>query len=60
MQYKDLVLQTVKKSAWVLPVDAETNETGTLADLLVSLGIDVVEVDLDAEHHKELRGGLLL
>ena len=47
--YTDLVFNggTVTKSAWVLPADAQTEETGTLADFLCALGCEVDEVELD-------------
>ena len=53
--YTDLVFNggTVTKAAWVLPVDAETEETGTLADFLRTLGVEVDEVDLDEDEDED-------
>lgn len=49
IRYLDLVFDGGNniKSAWVLPVAAQTAATGTLADYLRSLGVTVTEVDLD-------------
>ena len=35
------------QSAWVLPLDAQTESTGTLAEYLTSLGVEVDEVNID-------------
>ena len=53
--YMDLVFDggQVTKSAWVLPVSAQTEETGTLAEFLESLGARVTEVDLDVEEEDD-------
>lgn len=53
--YTDLVFNggTVTKSAWVLPVDSQTEETGTLADFLRSLGCEVDEVELDEDEDED-------
>lgn len=55
LKYMDLVFNdgAVTKSAWVLPVDAQTEETGTLANFLGSLGVDVTEVDLDEDDDED-------
>ena len=42
-------LKSIIKTAWVLPIAAQTASTGTLADFLRTLGATVTEVDLDAE-----------
>ena len=53
--YVDLVFsgpdgpKSIIKTAWVLPIAAQTASTGTLADFLRTLGATVTEVDLDAE-----------
>ncbi|EOD39934.1 hypothetical protein EMIHUDRAFT_223118 [Emiliania huxleyi CCMP1516] len=78
VDYVDLVfpgpdgLMSIIKTAWVLPIAAQTALTGTLADFLRTLGATVTEVDLDAEdgdsdeederdgnalHNGELSGG---
>ncbi len=46
LKYMDLVFNDgeVTKSGWVLPMDSQTEETGTLANFLGSLGVDVTEV----------------
>jgi len=49
LQYTALVLAGVQKSAWVLPLAAQTAETGTLALFMSGLGLSVEEVDMDAE-----------
>lgn len=49
IRYTDLVFGQKTKAAWVLPVSAETTETGTLADFLRELGGSVIEEDLDEE-----------
>ena len=55
VDYVDLVfpgpdgLKSIIKTAWVLPIAAQTASTGTLADFLRTLGATVTEVDLDAE-----------
>ena len=51
IKYTDLIFNggTIKKAAWVLPITGQTAATGTLADFLISLGVDVTEVDLDEE-----------
>ena len=48
IRYLDLMFNggTVTKSAWILPVEAQTESTGTLAALLRKLGAKVTEVDL--------------
>ena len=51
--YTDLVFGDVQKSAWVLPLDAQTAETGNLIFHMSCLGLQVVEVDLDAESEAE-------
>ena len=53
--YTDLVFNggTVTKAAWVLPVDAQTEETGTLADFLRALGCEVDEVELDGDEDED-------
>jgi len=49
IRYLDLVFNggTETKAGWVLPVSAETEATGTLADYLRKLGAEVTEEDLD-------------
>ena len=49
IRYLDLLFNGGKmtKAAWVLPVHAQTEETGTLADFLRGLGASVDEEDLD-------------
>ena len=51
IRYTDLIFNggTIRKAAWVLPITGQTAATGTLADFLISLGVDVTEVDLDEE-----------
>ena len=46
LNYTDLIFNggAMAKAGWVLPVDAQTEETGTLANFLCSLGMDVTEV----------------
>ena len=53
--YTDLLFHggTATKSAWVLPVKAQTEETGTLADFLRGLGCEVTEVDLDEDEEED-------
>ena len=53
--YTDLVFNggTVTKAAWVLPVDAQTEEMGTLADFLRALGCEVDEVELDGDEDED-------
>ena len=41
------------KHVWVLPLEGQTAETGTLAQFLSSLGLRVAEQDLDAESDVE-------
>ena len=41
------------QSAWVLPVDGQTAETGTLANFLIPLGAEVEEVDLDEDEDED-------
>eukprot|EP00964_Phaeocystis_antarctica_P114424 scaffold78386_cov63-Phaeocystis_antarctica.AAC.2 len=55
IRYLDLVFNggADKKAAWVLPVSAQTEATGTLAAYLVGLGAIVHEVDLDAEEDED-------
>ena len=60
IRYLDLIFNggNDKKAAWVLPVSAQTEATGTLADHLVSLGARchrpiVHEVDLDADDDED-------
>ena len=53
LQYVDLVCGDVVKSAWVLPLAAQTAETGTLAVFMWSLGLRVEVVHLDAESDAE-------
>ena len=53
LQYTDLVLADVHKSAWVLPLAAQTAETGTLACFMSSLGLSVQEDDMDADSDPE-------
>ena len=51
IKYLDLIFNgaTTTKAAWILPVSAQTRETGTLASFLKSLGVKVTEVDLDED-----------
>merc|ERR1712167_357681 len=49
----DLVVSESTKRVWVLPLECQTAETGTLAQFLLSLGQEVVELDLDAESDEE-------
>ena len=53
LQYVDLVCGDVVKSAWVLPLAAQTAQAGTLAAFMSSLGLSVEEADLDAESDAE-------
>jgi len=55
IRYTDLIFNggTLTKAAWVLPASAETEENGTLADFLSSLGATVTEVDLDGEDDED-------
>ena len=55
LRYLDLIFKggTETKTAWVLEVAAQTEATGTLADFLVSLGVDVTEVDLDEDEDED-------
>ena len=64
IRYLDLLFDggTVTKSAWVLPIAAQTEETGTLADFLLELGAEVEEVpmadsDDDVEDEEEDEDG---
>eukprot|EP00966_Prymnesium_polylepis_P203212 4707777-Prymnesium_polylepis.2 len=41
LQYVDLVCGDVVKSAWVLPLAAQTTQTGTLATFMSSLGLSI-------------------
>lgn len=50
---EDLLLSESTKRVWVLPLEAQTAETGTLAQFLASLGLCVAEQDLDAESDAE-------
>ena len=49
VRYTDLIFNggTVNKAAWVLPVSAQTEATGSLADFLEELGVTIDEVMLD-------------
>lgn len=38
-----------ERFTWVLPESAQTKDTGTLAEYLTSLGVEVSEIDLDEE-----------
>ena len=51
IRYEDLLFDGGKtmKSAWVLPLEAETKESGTLADYLEHLGVKVTEISLDGD-----------
>ena len=51
IKYLDLVFNNgdTIKAAWVLPESAQTKDTGTLAEYLTSLGVEVSEIDLDEE-----------
>ena len=55
VEYSDLLFpgphgpKSIIKTAWVVPIASQTASTGTLADLLRTLGATVTEVDLDAE-----------
>ena len=62
IRYLDLIFNggNDKKAAWVLPVSAQTEATGTLADYLVSLGAIVHEVDLDEDDDAERDEGALV
>lgn len=55
IRYTDLVFGggATSKAAWVLPVSAETDETGTLADYLRELGVTVDEVDMDEDDDED-------
>ena len=55
IRYKDLVLNGGEdtKAAWLLPVDAQTPSTGTLADFLISLGATVTVEELDEDDDKD-------
>ena len=55
LQYLDLVLDNgkVEKAAWVLPLDGQTRETGTLADFIRTLGVTVEEVDMDEDEDED-------
>ena len=55
IRYLDLLFNGGKivKSAWVLPDDDQTAETGTLADFLEGLGATVKEVDLDDDEDED-------
>jgi len=53
LQYIDLMFGDVQKSVWVLPLSAQTTETGTLAAFMSGLGLSVEEVDLDVESDAE-------
>lgn len=44
---------TVLRSAWVLPVSAQTEETGTLGNYLRELGVEVREDDLEEDSCSE-------
>ena len=58
VRYTDLIFNggTVNKAAWVLPVSAQTKETGTLADFLEELGVTIDEVMLDDDEDDEEEG----
>ena len=53
LQYVDLTFVGTVKSAWVLPLAAQTVETGTLAAFMSNIGLSVEEADLDAESDVE-------
>jgi hypothetical protein len=55
IRYLDLIFNgaTTTKAAWILPVSAQTRETGTLASFLKSLGVKVTEVDLDEDEDED-------
>ena len=44
----------------MLPLSGETDETGTLARFLGTLGVDVTEVDLDEESDAEVEANSLI
>ena len=49
----DLVVSESTTRKWVLPLEGQTAEMGTLAQFLSSCGLEVVELDLDAESDEE-------
>ena len=46
------------QAAWVLPLSAETEDKGSLANFLRTLGINVTEVDIDEETDDEAEGSV--
>jgi len=44
---------SVVKLGWVLPVNAQTEGTGTLAEFLRAIGVEVSEVDLDESEEED-------
>ena len=55
IRYKDLIFSggKVTKCAWVLPCNAQTESTGTLANYLKGLGVKVTEIDLDEDEDED-------
>ena len=49
----DLVVSESTKRVWVIPLEGQTAEVGTLAQFLSSCGLEVVELDLDTESDEE-------
>ena len=65
VRYTDLIFNggTVNKAAWVLPVSAQTEATGSLADFLEELGVTIDEVmldDDDEDDEEEAEEGFVL
>ena len=50
---EDLMLNESTKRVWVLPLEGQTAEMGTLAQFLSSCGLGVAELDLDAESDED-------
>ena len=51
LSYREVVLGRQTKCAWALPLDAQSAETGTLAECLSRLGVTFEELSLDDLDH---------
>ena len=53
LEEADVVHGESTKRLWVLPLECQTAETGTLAQFMSSLGLRTAEEDLDADSDAE-------
>ena len=57
LSYIEVVLGGQTKCAWALPLDAQSAETGTLAECLSRLGVTVEQLRLNDMDHGESDSG---